>query len=143
MATTNLQQNFSLIVGNLRSKDHKLTNIAKSMGYTTTTQLHSALEGESTLSTKAIVALIEQFNVNPLFLFLGKGDMFQTEETEVEALKAELRETVQRHNEALITILELNEMIKKLEKRNEDLIEISSAALKYHQGDKPREQKME
>jgi hypothetical protein len=53
---------------------------------TTTTQLNSALEGESVLSAKAIIALIEQFKINPTFLFLGQGEMFQSDESEI-ALK--------------------------------------------------------
>jgi esterase/lipase len=143
MQTINLTQNFNTIYDTLQKKHMNITGIAKSMGYTSSNQLHSALKGESMLSTKAIVSLIENANVNPLFLFFGKGDVFLTDETEIEKLKKENQEWIQRHNEAVKTIMELNEIIKKLEKRNDDLIEISSAAIKYHQGKKDEEVKAE
>ena len=80
------------------------------------------------------MGLIENLNVNPYYLFLGKGDMFITDASEIENLRKENREWIQRHNEALKTIMELNEIIKTLEKRNADLIDLSSAAIKYHKG---------
>ena len=39
--------------------------------------------------------------------------------------------------------MELNEIIKKLEKRNADLIDLSSAAIKYHKEHKEEETKTE
>jgi len=89
------------------------------------------------------MGLIENLNVNPYYLFLGKGDMFITDESEIENLQKENREWIQRHNEALKTIMELNEIIKKLEKRNADLIDLSSAAIKYHKEHKEEETKAE
>lgn len=71
-----LKINFNKIYDVL-SQTVKKTHIAKGMGYSTTTQLDNTLEGEATISTKAVVALIENFNVNPNFLFLGEGQMFR------------------------------------------------------------------
>jgi hypothetical protein len=136
MAIINLTENFNHIFDTLQKKNMNITGIAKSMGYTTSAQLHSALKGESLLSTKAIMSLIEKANVNPTYLFLGIGDMFLSDESEVEKLKKENQELIQRHNEVLKTIMGLNEIIKELEKRNTDLIEMSAAALKYYKGDK-------
>ena len=48
-----------------------------------------------------------------------------------------------KHSEALKTIVELHEIIKKLEKRNADLIDLSSAAIKYHKEHKDEEIKAE
>lgn len=135
MDKINLTENFNRIVDAFYERHMNVSGIAKAMGYTTSAQLHSALKGESMLSTKAIISLIENANVNPTFLFLGKGEMFLTEESEVERLQKENREWSQRHNEAMKTIMELNETIKKLEKKNDDLIEISSAAIKYHKSE--------
>ncbi|MCD6201831.1 MAG: hypothetical protein J7K46_08500 [Bacteroidales bacterium] len=134
MTVVDLRQNFARILRTLEGKGFKTTQIAKKMGYTTTTQLHNVLEGDSILSTKAIMRIIENLNVNPLYLFLGKGEMFLSDEdvSEVEKLRKENRELLQKHNEALKTIVELNEIIKQLEKKNDALIEISSAAIKYH-----------
>lgn len=39
--------------------------------------------------------------------------------------------------------MELNETIKKLEKRNNDLIDLTSAAIKYHQEHRDDESKSE
>ena len=143
MATTDIKQNFARILRTLEEKGMKPTSIAKLIGYTTTTQLNSTLKGESLLSTKAIIGLIENLNVNPFYLFLGNGDMFISDESEVENLQKENREWIQRHNEALKTSIELRETIKMLEKRNADLIDLSSAAIKYHKEHKEEEAKAE
>ena len=71
MNKINLTENFNQIFNALQEKSMNISGIAKSMGYTTSAQLHSALKGESMLSTKAIISLIENASVNPIYLFLG------------------------------------------------------------------------
>ena len=131
MATFNLKENFNRIYLQL-SKSNNLSQIVKSMGYTSSAQLHSVLNGSSMLSTKAIIALIENYNINPAYIFMGKGEIFMTDESEIENLRKENREWIQRHGEVVETVLKLNDIIKKLEQRNADLIDLSSAAIKYH-----------
>ena len=143
MPTINLTENFNKIFETLSNKNMNITGIAKSMGYTSSNQLHSALKGESMLSTKAISALIINANVNPTYLFLGTGDMFLTEESEEVRLKKENHEMAQKLKESALMITELTERIKHLEKRNADLIDISSAAIKYHKEHKDDEIKPE
>jgi len=138
-----LKQNFTNILKALEEKGKKPTYIAREMGYTTTAQLNSVLSGESQLSTKAVIGLIENIRVNPMYLFLGKGEIFLSEKSEIDNLQNENRDLIIKHNEALKTIMVLNEKIKVLEKRNADLIDISSAALKYHKGQNEEETKME
>jgi hypothetical protein len=41
---------------------------------------------------KAILALIENLNVNPNFLLLGKGNIFLTDEDEIDKLRKENQE---------------------------------------------------
>ncbi|HCM59865.1 MAG TPA: hypothetical protein DIS74_05755 [Bacteroidales bacterium] len=135
-----IKQNLSSILKALEEKGMKTTNIAKSMGYTTTSQLHSIVDGDSLVSTKAIINMIENLNVNPTYLFLGKGLMFLTDEDEVEELQKKISELEHNHSEAVKTVFSLYGIIQKLEKRNADLIDLSSAAIKYHKGqqdDKP------
>jgi len=141
MAPSDIKQNFANIIQTLHKRGMNVTHIAKSMGYTTTAQLHSASKGDSLLSTKAAITLIDNFKVNPTYLFLGKGDIFQTDESEIEQLKKENRELAQNHNEALKTVLKLNDLIKTLEKRNADLIDLTSAAIKYHKANSPDKEK--
>lgn len=143
MTTINLTENFNKIFESLSNKNMNITGIAKSMGYTSSNQLHSALKGESMLSTKAITALILNANVNPTYLFLGTGDMFLTEASEVDRMKKETQEVAQKLKESELMITELSERIKHLEKRNADLIDISSAAIKYHKEHKDDEIKTE
>ena len=131
-----LKQNLGRIIRTLEEQGMKPTKIAHSIGYTTTRQLYNSIEGQSMLSTKAIKGLIENLNVNPLYLFLGKGEMFLTDGSEIETVRREYQELLQKHSEAVKTVLALNDIIMKLEKRNNDLIELSSAAIKYHQGQK-------
>ncbi len=57
-------------------KTTKKTKIARGIGFTSTVQLHKTLKGSSTLSTRAIINLIKNFNINPTYIFLGTGDMF-------------------------------------------------------------------
>ena len=131
-----LNQNLARIIHNLEDQGMKSTNIAHQIGYTTTRQLYNSIEGNSLLSTKAVKGLINNLNVNPVYLFLGKGDMFLTAETEIETLRKENQELIHKHNEDINNLITLNEVIKTMEKRNNDLIDLSNAAIKYHQGQK-------
>jgi hypothetical protein len=135
-----LNQNLSKIIRVLEGRGMKSTKIAHAIGYTTTTQLYNSIEGKSLISTKAVMGLIKNLNVNPVFLFLGKGDMFLEDESEIETLRRENREWIQRHNEVVKAVMALYEINKKLEKRNADLIDLSSAAIKYHKGQNQEEQ---
>ena len=134
-----LKQNFTNILKALEELGKKPTYIAREMGYTTTAQLNSVLSGESQLSTKAVIGLIENIRINPMYLFLGKGEIFLTEKSEIDNLQNINHHLFMKHNEALKTIMVLSEKIKELEKRNADLIDISSAAIKYHKGQKEEE----
>ena len=97
----NLSQNFAVIVNTLQQRHNmKFTHIAKAIGFTTTTQLHNSMGATSSISTKAIIGIILNLNVNPTFLFLGKGEMFITDESEVERLKKENLELEKRVNES-------------------------------------------
>ena len=128
-----LTKNFSRIYDAVGETGVGRTQFAKGIGFKTTAQLGNTLKGEAMLSTKAIIEMIKTYRVNPNFLFFGQGDMFLTDESDIEKLQRENQELIQKHNEALKTIMELNEEIKKLEKRNADLIDLTSAAIKYHQ----------
>jgi hypothetical protein len=138
-----LKRNLARIIKTLEGQGMKTTKIAQAIGYTATRQLYNTTEGKSMLSTKAARGLIKNLNVNPFYLFLGKGDMFIPDETEIETLRRENREWVQRHNEAVKTVMSLYDIIKKLEKRNADLIDLSTAAIKYHKGQTQDEQAKE
>ena len=100
-----LKQNLGRIIRTLEGQGMKPTKIAHSIGYTTTRQLYNSIEGQSMLSTKAIKGLIENLNVNPMYLFLGKGEMFLSDESEIETLRKENREWIQRHNEVVKTVI--------------------------------------
>ena len=135
----NITKNFNEIFEALSKKNMNITAIAKAMGFTTSAQLHSVSKGESMLSTKAIVSLIQNANINPVYIFLGKGNMFLSDEDETEILKKENQKWIQKHDEALKVVMNLHQMIEQLRKRNDDLINITSAALKYHQEKKEKE----
>ncbi len=132
MVKIDLKKNFAQIVRTLESQGLKPTNISKAIGYTTTAQMNNILDGDSVLSTKAIIGLIEHLNVNPEYLFLGKGDIFLTDETEVDKLRKENQDLMIKNNAAETTIIQFKDTIDKLEKRNADLIDISAAAIRYH-----------
>lgn len=128
-----LKQNLGRIIRTLEGQGMKPTKIAHAIGYTTTRQLYNSLEGESQLSTKAVIGLMSNLNVNPTYLFLAKGDMFLTDETEVEKLKRENNEWIQKYNEALKTVSGLKEIVRRLEKQTNEVIEMATAAKKYYE----------
>ena len=71
----NIHENFSKIYDVLL-KTKKRTAIAHKIGYSSTAQLSRTLSGEAQFSAKAITNLIMNFDINPIFLFTGKGKMF-------------------------------------------------------------------
>ena len=125
-----IQQNFNSIYGTIMNQGIKRTAFAKAMGYSSTAQLSSTLEGEAIISTKAVIELVKNFNVNPTFLFTGQGSMFLADKDEINELKEQITQLEQDKNEILKKSLELAEMVKVLEKRNGDLIDMTSLALK-------------
>jgi hypothetical protein len=138
-----LKQNLARIIRKLEGQGMKPIKIAQAIGYAATRQLETTIDGKSGLSIKAVRGLINNLHVNPIFLFTGKGDMFLTDESEVETLRRGNQELIQKQNEILKTVMILNEIIKKLEKKNDDLIEISSAAIKYQKAQKQEGEKTE
>ena len=139
----NLTRNFNDIFAAVTNKGVKRTAFAKAMGYSSTSQLAATLEGEAMISTKAIIELVRNFNVSPTFLFTGQGEIFLTDESEIENLRKENRILIQNHDVALKTVKELYEIIKKSDQRYGELIEITSAAIKYHKEHKDDSQEVE
>jgi len=138
------KKNFARVIELLKdSKDMNYTSIAKSLGYTSTTQLHHSVSGKGLPSTKAIISLVENLKVNPTYLFFGEDDIFLSDESEIDRLRKENRTLIENHDKAVKTVVSLNEIIEKLQKRNEDLIELSSAAIKYHKENKGSEDKQD
>ena len=129
MAKVDIQQNFVKVLQSLEEKGMKRTNIAKEIGYTTTTQLNSTISGQSMLSTKAIVGLIENLQVNPTFLFLGKGEMFISDETELEQIKKEYSELQRKFFANQDDLLKCKQELEIAVRRYNKLIDITSIAL--------------
>jgi len=107
------------------------TSFSKKMGYSSTSQLDATLNGEALISTKAIIGLVNNLKVNPGYLFTGQGEMFLMDDTEIDKLKQDNFELTWKLEEAHKTMQEQENTIKKLEQRNNDIIELSSAAIKY------------
>jgi len=137
----NLTRNFNDIFAAVSNKGVKRTAFAKAMGYSSTSQLAATLEGGAMISTKAIIELVRNFNVSPTFLFTGKGEIFLTDESEIENLRKENRVLTQNHDALVKTTFELNKIIQEMDKRYIDLIDITSTAIKYHKEhkDDPRD----
>ena len=53
--------------------------------------------------------------------------MFLSDESEIERLRKENRELIQNHDAAVKTVRELNKIIKKMEQRYAELIDLTSA----------------
>jgi hypothetical protein len=135
MHEINLTKNFKQIFDALQRMDMNITGIAKSMGYTTSAQLHSVLNGESMLSTKAIISLIQNGNVNPAFLFLGQGEMFLSDESEVQRLRKECSEWEQKFIAVQDDLFKSQAELEKAVQRYNRLIDITSIAMEKAQPD--------
>ncbi len=126
----NLSDNLKLIVITLEQRHNmKFTHIAKAMGFTTTTQLHNAMGATTSISTKAIVGLILNLNVNPTFLFLGKGEMFLTDENELEAIQKEKSEWERKFFSLQDELFKCKAELERAVHRYNKLIDITSIAL--------------
>jgi len=124
-----LTKNFNEIFETLLKKNMNVTGIAKAMGYTTSAQLHSVLKGESTLSTKAIITLIQNANINPIYLFFGKGDIFLTDESELENLQKKCSEWERKFFDVQDELLKCKAELERAIHRYNKLIDITSIAL--------------
>jgi len=126
----NIQHNFGMIYHAILNQGIKRTAFAKAMGYSSTAQLSSTLEGEALISTKAVIELVKNFNVNPTYLFTGQGEMFLAEKEEIGELKELVRKLEWDKNEMAKALLKLNKMIKTLEERNANLIDLTAIAMR-------------
>lgn len=134
----NLSDNLKLIVNTLEKRHNmKFTHIAKAIGFTTTTQLHNAMGATTSISTKAIVGLILNLNVNPTFLFLGKGEMFLTDGDELETIQKEKAEWERKFYSLQDELLKCKAEMERAVHRYNKLIDITSIALDKTQ--KPEE----
>ena len=105
---------------------------AKGMGFSSTSQLAATLDGEALISTKAVINLIQNFNINPTFLFTGQGGMFLAEKAEIDELKEHVRFIQKQKDEQTEAVFKLQKMVETLERRNGDLIDITALALKNY-----------
>ena len=137
----NLSDNLRNIVNTLEKRHNmKLTHIAKAIGFTTTTQLHNAIGATSSISTKAIVGLISNLNVNPNFLFLGKGEMFLTDENELEAIQKEKSDWERKFFSIQDELFKCKAELERAVHRYNKLIDITSIALdKTQKSENPEE----
>ena len=126
----NLSDNLRLIVDTLQQQHKmKLTHIAKAIGFTTTTQLHNSIGATSGISTKAIIGIIANLNVNPTFLFLGKGEMFLTDENELEAIQKEKSDWERKFFSIQDELFRCKAELERAVHRYNKLIDITSIAL--------------
>lgn len=131
---TNIQENLQRIFNHLlEERKMPLSLVAKKCGYTTTTQLHNTISGDSMISTKAVINMVHNLNINPVYLFTGKGTIYLTEESELESLE-------KKHEDALREVMELKNKLFECKKeqaiavgRYNNLIDITSAAMKNTQ----------
>ena len=130
MKKVNLLENFREVIRVLSpGTASKISKISKMMGYTSTAQLHSALNGESMLSTKAIISLIENADVNPSYLFLGEGYMFLNEDSELENLKKRYSEMEKDYFSYRTELIKCKAELEKAIHRYNKLIDITSIAM--------------
>ena len=75
MDSTNIGLNLLKVYDELL-KTNKKTKLAHLMGYAATRQLNNTINNKTLISTKAIIKMVANLQINPTFLFTGTGDMF-------------------------------------------------------------------
>ncbi len=125
-----LSENLHLIVDALKSKHNmKITQISKAIGFTSTTQLHNAMGATSGISANAIAGLIYNLNVNPNFLFFGKGEIFRTGEDELETLREQISEWEKKYFALQDELFQCKSELERAVHRYNRLIDITSIAM--------------
>jgi hypothetical protein len=132
MSQIDLKTTFTNIYNLLIEQGGKPTAIAHQIGFTTTTQLQNVLSGKSQPSVKAIICMIENLKVNPLYLFLCQGEMFLSEENELQNLRTEHEGLLRKFHELGNNAAKLAMAVTQLERRNLELQDITVAAMKYY-----------
>lgn len=112
------------------------TSFSKAIGYTSTRQLNNVVEGDSTLSGNAIIKMIQEFKVNPNYLFFGIGEVkitsVEQQENELGAVQteAELYKKKWESERKRNTLLE--NKIHELENMYADLLETTNRAVQHY-----------
>ena len=136
----NLTRNFNDIFAAVSNKGVKRTAFAKAMGYSSTSQLAATLEGEAMISTKAIIELVRNFNVSPTFLFTGEGEIFLTDESEMEGLQKKCSDWERKYFTLQDELFKCKAELERAIYRYNKLIDITSIALEKSQ--KPDEKEV-
>ena len=118
LQTHSFKQNFDQVIKALEIAGIKPTSLANKLGYTTTSQLHSVISGDSIPSIRAVINLIETLKVNPLFLFLGQGKMFMdgSDNNSIDNFQRENAELLIKNSELYDKITSLQNRVDELEK---------------------------
>ena len=98
------------------------------------------MQGESLISTKAITCLVDNLNVNPIYIFTGKGEMFLTDESEVESLRKERSEWERKFFAVQDEFFKSQAELEKAVLRYNRLIDITSIAMEKTQKSKETEE---
>ena len=136
-----ITRNFNNIFTAVSNKGVKRTAFAKAMGYSSTSQLAATLEGEALISTKAIIELIKNFNVSPNFLFTGQGEIFLTDESEMEGLQKKCSDWERKYFTLQDELFKCKAELERAIYRYNKLIDITSIALEKSQKPDEKEEK--
>ena len=137
----NLTRNFNDIFAAVSNKGVKRTAFAKAMGYSSTSQLAATLEGEAMISTKAVIELVRNFNVSPTFLFTGQGEIFLTDESEMEGLQKKCSDWERKYFTLQDELFKCKAELERAIYRYNKLIDITSIALEKSQKPNEKEEK--
>ena len=112
------------------------TSFSKAIGYTSTRQLNNVLEGDSTLSGNAIIKMIQEFKVNPNYLFFGIGEVQITSAKQQEDELGEVQNEVELYKRKWESERkrnsELENKVSELEDMYANLIETTNRAVQHY-----------
>ena len=136
MEKVHISNNLVRILNYFEQQGVTKTAFSKAIGYTSTRQLNNVLEGDSTLSGNAIIKMIQEFKVNPNYLFFGIGEVQITsaeqQEDELGAVQNEVdlyKEKWQAENKRNT---ELQLKVRELENMMADLLEATNRAVQHY-----------
>lgn len=136
MEQIHIANNLVRILNYFEQKGTTKTSFSKSIGYTSTRQLNNVLEGESTLSGNAIIKMIQEFKVNPNYLFFGIGEVQITSANQQEDELGEVQNEVELYKRKWESERkrnsELENKVRELEDMYANLIETTNRAVQHY-----------
>jgi len=122
----NVNRNFKAIVNHFEEQGMSKTAFCRHVGYTSTAQINEILTTNKKPSGNVLIRMVEELNINPMYLFFGQGEIVLKEEDVAADQLFSAKLQVENLQESLEKIQSENNELKQ---KNEELSEMYSDLL--------------